>query len=127
MKNMSKTHDPQILAGIPRGVWTLLWADEQEEKGRSFSGQELTSIAPPTPPWAKKWGKKIADDIVRLNGGKSLAELYDFIVGYDYPNDKEQFGLSLGLQAVGHGVSWADDTPKLESDDIKLPRTEFYR
>ncbi len=123
---MSKAHDPQILAGIPRGVWTDLWATEQEEKGRSFSGQELTSIAPKTPSWAKRWAKKVADDIVSLNG-KSLEDLYDLVVEHGYPHDKDQFGLHLGMESVGHGVSWSDDTRGLSYDAIKLPRTDFYR
>lgn len=123
---MSKKHDPQILAGIPRGVWTDLWALEQEDKGRSFEGQELTSIAPKTPAWAKKWGSKVADDIVRLND-KSLAELYGLVVEHGYPHDKDQFGLHLGMQAVGHGISWSDDTRGLPESAIELPRTDFYR
>lgn len=129
---MGKTtkHDPEILAGIPRGVWADLWATEQEEKGRSFSGQEITSLAPRTPAFAKKWARKVADDIVRLNG-KSLEELYDTVTDREldrpFPHDKDQFGLLLGMQAVGHGVSWSDDVRGLHHDAIELPHTEFYR
>ena len=140
------THDSAILKGIPRGVWADLWATEQEEKGRSFGGQELTSIAPPTPAWAKKWAKGVADEIVRLNadllkkisqenffrlgvkpGKSSLDSLYELVKRFGYPYDREHFGYHLGMQAAGHGVSWSDDTRRLRHETIKLPYREFYR
>ena len=122
-------HDKEILAGISRGVWADLWANEQEEKGKSFSGQDITEAAPNTPAWAKKWAKGVADEIVELNGGKHapLATLYEFVKAHGFPHGKETFGILLGLQAVGHGVSWSDDTRGLPDNAIKLPRTDFYR
>jgi len=121
-------HNAEILAGIPAGVWADLWATEQEEKGRSFSGMDIVEEAPNPPAWAKKWGKEIADKIVALNH-KSLEELYQMVVAAGYPHDRDQFGLHLGMQAVGHGISWSDDVSyaKLSHDAIKLPRTDFYR
>lgn len=120
-------HDKEILGGIPRGVWADTWATEQEEKGHSFSGQEITSIAPKTPAWAKKWAQKIADEIVKLNN-RSLDSLYEEVVACGYPHDKDQFGLHLGMQTAGHGISWEDDIPYGRcSLEIKLPQREFYR
>lgn len=121
-----KFHDKEILEGIPRGVWADYWALQQEEKGKSFSGQDIYELAPKTPTWAKVWGKKIADEIVRLNG-RSLEGLYDMVKEAGYPRGKETFGYHLGMQAAGHGVSWSDDVRGLRHDAIKIPSHEFYR
>jgi hypothetical protein len=123
-------HDSEILEGIPRGVWADFWAQEQEEKGRSFSGQEITSLAPKTPAWAKQWAREVADEIVKLNG-KSLQDLYAMVANREltkpFPYARDQFGLLLGMETVGHGISWLDDTRGLPEDAIKLPSRQFYR
>ncbi len=117
--------EKEILEGIPRGVWSNLWATEQEEKGRSFSGQDITQAAPKTPTWAKTWAKDLSAKIVSDNS-KTLAELFQYVKENGYPYDAVQFGLHLGMQAVGHGVSWSDDT-KLPHSAIKIQHKEFYR
>lgn len=125
-------HDPEILAGIPRGVWVSHWADEQEEAGEHFaSGTNLDDVAPPTPRWAKKWAREVADKIVAANNvvrGRpvTLAFLYSMVKEAGYPYDKEHFGFHLGMQTAGHGVSWSDDS-KLPHDAIEVPYREFYR
>lgn len=120
----SRGHDPDILEGIPRGVFADRWAQEKEEEGESFGGQDIMDIAPKTPASAKKWGREVADEIVRMNG-KSLADLYELVIEHGYPHDKASFGFHLGMQTAGHGVSWADDT-NLPYDTIKLPSREYY-
>lgn len=123
-----KAHDKEILAGIPAGVWADLWATEQEELGRSFSGQDIVEAAPKPPAWARKWAKELADGIVLLNR-KSLEDLYEMVENAGFSRGREDFGLLLGMQAVGHGISWSDDVShsKLPHDAIKLPRADFYR
>lgn len=127
---LKDNHDPEILEGIPRGVWASLWADEQEEKGESFSGVDLMEAAPATPGWAKKWAKEVADRIVEMNT-TSLDEMYRIVTERGkYPHDRETFGYHLGMQAMGAGVSWSDDVDyksDLKHDDIKIPYREFYR
>jgi len=123
-------HDSEILAGIPSGVWADAWATRQEERGRSFSGQDIMAAAPKPPPRARAWGKKIAGEIVRLNSerhGKpvSLEDLYQAAVEAGYPHSREHFGYHLGMQAVGHGVSFSDDC-SLRHDAIIVPQDEFY-
>lgn len=128
----AKKHDPEILAGIPSGVWADAWATEQEEKGRSFGGGvNIIDVAPKPPKRAKDWAKKVADEIVRLSNAP-LEDLYDIAWReYGYKGDKDQFGFDLGMQIVGHGISWTDRADyKLVrengEDFIKLPRSEFY-
>jgi hypothetical protein len=117
-----------VLKGIPTGVWADHWATEQEEKGRSFRGQDLMDVAPKVPAWANKWGKAVADSIVAANHGwaHSLGDLYRHVKQNGYPYDEAHFGYHLGMQAAGHGVSWSDDT-KLPHSTIKIPQREFYR
>lgn len=127
----SSKHDSEILAAIPSGVWAVAWATRQEEKGKSFGGgTNLIDVAPKPPKRAKDWAKKIADEIVRLNGA-SLEDLYDLACEkFEYSGDKEQFGCDLGMQSAGHGVSWEDDANyrllQGNKEAIKLPYSEFY-
>jgi len=122
----TKEHDTTILEAIPSGVWADYWAMQEEEKGKSFSGMNLIDVAPKPPAWARKWAKKAADEIVRLNGSKYLDKLYQIAEECGYQNDKEHFGYHLGMQVVGHGVSWKDDADSGCRDKIKLPYHEFY-
>jgi hypothetical protein len=116
-----------VLKGIPGGVWADYWATAQEEKGRSFSGQNLMDVAPKVPGWANKWAKVVADSIVAANPWThSLGHLYLHVKQNGYPYDEEHFGYHLGMQAAGHGVSWSDDC-KLPHSTIKIPSREFYR
>lgn len=119
------THDQDILDGVSRGVWADLWANEQEEKGVSFSGMDVCDCAPKTPRWAQRWARKVANAIVEANG-KSLEDLYQLVRTHGYPYDRAQFGLHLGMQTAGHGMSWSDDT-RMSHDMIKVPYREFYR
>jgi len=118
-------HDSDILAGMARGPWASHWGDQAEEKGERLSGVDLYEAAPRTPRWASRWAKKLADALVNLNDA-SLASLYDLAVQQGYPRDSEAFGFHLGMQAVGHGVSWTDDVRGHPDLKILIPDYEFY-
>lgn len=121
-------HDTEILEGMARGVFVSAWADKKEEKGQSFSGQDIYKIAPRTPSYAKKWARDLRETILNLNEAPSLTYLYEFAKSKGYKKKPEDFGFHLGMQSIGHGVGWHDDADyKLtKRDDIKLPHTEFY-
>jgi len=119
------SHDREILLGLGKGNWALYWADQEEEKGRSFSGQDLYEICPNQPPWAKKWSRNIADQIVRLNK-TSLADLYKKACEAGFDGSKESFGSDLGLQVAGHGIAWDDNISGVTDLKIELPYAEFY-
>ncbi len=122
------TKETTIRDALVQGVWADYWAMEEEEKGASFSGCNLIDVAPKAPKWALKWAKDLAAQIRHLNGGATLEQLYGFACDMGYPNDAEHFGYHLGMQSVGHGVSWTDDIKGRPTEElIKLPRTEFYR
>jgi hypothetical protein len=120
-------HDPEILLGMARGVWADYWAQEQEEAGESFSGQDIYAAAPDAPTWAEKWAKKLANSIIHLNGDVSLDTLFKAARQAGFPKDRETFGFYLGMEAVGHGIHWTDNVP--HSDEIPkilVPDYEFY-
>jgi hypothetical protein len=118
-------HDPEILHGMSRGPWSVLWANYQEEAGASFSGQDIYELAPEAPAWAKEWARKLASAIVQLNGNFSLEQIYRAAQGEGFARDKEAFGYYLGMQSAGHGVAWDDDISGATLK-IRHPSSEFY-
>jgi hypothetical protein len=118
-------NDAEIIRGITKGPWADLWANQQEEEGSSFSGQNIYDLAPEPPRWAKTWGKKVASIIERINGS-TLTDLYKSAVVVGYPHDAEQFGVHLGMNLIGHGIKWTDDVSPGHGIKIRVPATEFY-
>ena len=120
-----QSNDP-ILFGIAKGPWSLQWTDMEEEKGRSFSGQDIYELAPNPPSDAVAWAEDIAAQLKRLNMVRSLHELFLIAQNRGYDKDEETFGMYLGCQAAGHGISWADDLQPGDDRAIELPYREFY-
>jgi len=122
--------DNEIIDGMARAVFADQWAQRQEQRGNSFSGMDVYDEAPKTPSKARTWAKRNAVDILRLNPNfKNLTEMFEFVVDErGYNRDAESFGSDLGMESVGHGVSWRDraDYRKTKRDDIKTPHNEFY-
>lgn len=126
-RSASSKPDTQILRGMARGPWSDFWATEQEERGRSFLGQDIYEVAPErVPKGAVRWAHEVATEISRLNESKSLGELYDLAVSRGYGRDRESFGSDLVLQVAGHGVSYCDRMPAGNCKLIKLPHRSFY-
>jgi hypothetical protein len=116
-----------IVYGMARGPWADMWATEQEERGASFGGgTDLYEIAPDAPQWVVDWASKLATQIEILNDA-TLETLYDKVCALGYGNDAEHFGYHLGMQSVGHGVSWSDDVkwPRSKELRIALPHAEL--
>jgi hypothetical protein len=118
-------HDPEILRGLARGPWSLLWASEAEALGESLSGIDVYAEAPDAPKWANRWAQSLADAIVALNGNTSLNVIFQQARGEGFAKDRENFGACLGLQVVGAGVRWDDD---LRGTNLKIryPSSELY-
>lgn len=129
----------EILNGMARALFVTAWADWAENAGYSFSGCELTEVAPKTAATARdhalllygaieeinpQWGRNMpailaaarrADGIAEDDSGPDdrLGNSYEFC-----------FGWYLAMQALGHGVGWFDDHAKFE---LHFPfHTEFY-
>ena len=117
-------HNAEILHGMAKGPWAGSWLRQQEEGGRSFSGQDIYDICPEPPRTAKRWARNLADDIVSANEGLSLESLFLAARHEGFSKDKESFGAYLGCEADGMGIRWDDD---LSTDlKIEVPYREFY-
>jgi hypothetical protein len=115
--------DP-ILYGIAKGPWALHWAEQQEEQGRTFPGEDLYEICPPPPSDAVRWAEDVAAQLVKMNDVKTLEDLMMIAVENGFAKDEEDFGAYLGCEAAGHGVTWHDDLDC--GSIIKIPDREFY-
>ena len=117
-------HDREILYGIAKGPWADAWANKQEGKGRSFSGQNIYDLCPEPPRTAQRWAWKLAGEIVEANEGLTLEALFLAAREAGFDKSREDFGFYLGCEACGMGISWTDDV----STDlkIKIPYREFY-
>ena len=122
-------HDREILYGMAN-PWADFWANRQEERGKSFSQQNIYNLCPEPPRAARAWARRIADQIVEMNGGLSLGALYLAARHDGFDHSREDFGSCLGCQANGMGISWDDDLtyswtsqPNLK---IAVPQSEFY-
>jgi len=117
-------HHSDILHGMAKGPWADHWAQSQEERGRSFSGQNIYDLCPEPPRWSKAWARKLADDIVEANDGLGLEPLFLAARDADFDKSREDFGCYLGCEATGMGIRWDDD---LSTDlKIEVPYREFY-
>jgi hypothetical protein len=116
-----------IVDAMARTLFVLDWAERQEERGRTYPGENLMEIAPPTPRVAYRAAEKLAGRIEEKNK-LSLDAIY--VAAANAPGrhlrepTPEDFGYAITMQSLGHGVSWADDHPDV---DIKLPRVEYHR
>lgn len=108
-----------IIDGIARTLWALAWADHEEAHGRSLSGVAIDIEAPETPENARESARTLAERIAAANGRRGfdgLAELWKGVAERAGANpedceESERFGYFLTMEALGHGVAWADDNP----------------
>jgi len=132
---MSQLRD-EIVASMARTLFVVAWAQREEEKGRTYPGQDLMDVAPKTSPKAEAAAKKLALEIEEMNDASldALLVLASMQPGKHYKESYSyDFGYGLAMQALGHGVSWWDDHPYISVDPVigvekefKLPRIEFY-
>ena len=122
--NSRNPHNREILHGMAKGPWAYHWAFEQEEKGHSFSGQNIYDLCPEPPRTAKRWARKLADDIATANDGLGLEPLFLAARNKGFSESRENFGAYLGCEADGMGIRWDDDIST--NLKIEVPCREFY-
>jgi hypothetical protein len=118
----------EFVDAAARAMFVSAWADAMEEAGRSeeISGVELYDVAPDTPAEARKAARALSRAYEQANGKKlkSLWKLAVTVPGKHYREpDLEDFGYSLAMQSLGHGVGWEDNHPAF---GLVTPRAEFY-
>ena len=113
-----------ILYGMAKGPWASWWANEQEEKGRSFSGLNIYDLCPKPPKAAMDWAKSVYAQIFDMNYPNFVTSLFNMAKKEGFSGDAEQFGFYLGCEASGMGISWDDNL----STNLKIivPQREFY-
>lgn len=109
-----------VAEGFADALFKSSWADFQEEQGESFAGIEILDVAPATPQEVKSFADRKVSEIEAANGIS-----FDSFVP---PGEQEgsfdpwELGWYLGMQYLGHGVSWSDDH---EDHGLQIPYGEF--
>ena len=141
--------DNAVIDGMARAFFVCAWADQQEEKGELYPGQQLMDDAPSTPDYAREFALQYSGRLLQANGSSysSLAPLLYLAAKADGINTDEdvmidgepsgfwevsvnqwnnyagEFGHYIAMQALGHGTSLFDDHKRFP---LTVPSTEFY-
>lgn len=117
-----------IINGIATAFHATNWADRFEEFGGSLSGCEILTLMDPITKEALQTATEFYERLETRNE-KRLSDHFEHIRetqeirSSQYFKDAELFGYYLGMEALGHGVSWTDDH---DPHDLIVPYTEFY-
>lgn len=123
-----------IVDAMARAFFVNAWASEMEElcpeETRSWSGQNLYDLAPENSPEAEQHAEQFARDVERANGSRQLGWIYDMARARAKTEgegdfDEDSFGYLVSMEAMGHGVSLADDSPSAR-EMVNIPDSEFY-
>lgn len=123
----------------PSGEVLYLFGDEVDSDepapARSFAGQRLEDVAPPTPAYAREWAWKLLGALEEINPqwGRNLPSILAAAARVDCPGngtsrgkhvscrlcdnglgDVRAFGSDIAMMALGTGVSWFDDHAEFE-------------
>jgi hypothetical protein len=105
-----------VAEGYARALWVTAWADDEERQGRTYPGQELSAVAPPTPTGLVTYA--------RAYGLPSFAALLPEInrLGLTEASEAHALGWYLGMEALGHGVAYSDshDPHHLTVDSVEI-------
>lgn len=112
-----------IVEAMARAMFVSTWADQEEEEGRCYPGQELMDVAPATPEDAIYEAYRLVGHFEALNNigigalfvqamvadGHMRAENWSY---EDLHEAEEEyaydFGHYLAMRAIGSGVAWED-------------------
>ncbi len=109
---------------IGRTFFVSAWASGREERGQSFSGQEIFDVAPKTPEYMERMGLEYVRTMERANQ-MPMRKMYEQALEKanlsDDPDHRDDFGFLTAMQAMGTGVRWTDD---YEDHGLKVPYVE---
>ena len=125
---MSSNKD--IINGIAHAFHATNWADRYEEAGGSLSQCQILDVMDPVTEYAFLEAAVVYGRIEAHNKTSLLCHFYHMendetleIRSSRFFNDAELFGWYLGMQFLGHGVSWEDDHPP---HGLDIPWGEFW-
>lgn len=119
---------------------TMLYMDriasELEEMDQAPTGKRYEDLVGETPIVALYKASEIAGAIEQSNAGASIIDLYTNALQaeglQDSPALRKEFGETIALQSLGHGVSWFDNHAKIPlefpfylENDITLGKADF--
>lgn len=117
-----------IKEAMARAFFASAWADQAEECGESLRGEIMDQIPATIDPAALRAAETLARDMIRANGGRSLAELFELAASFgegDRDATEENFGHYAAMQAMGHGVGIGDAFGSKAYDALRVPYCEF--
>ena len=114
----------QITESAARAIFMVAWANQHAHEYHQI---ELTTVAPPTSPDAYYKAVDLTIKLEKLNE-MSIDEMYWGAANYKpdkhlKPPTPKDFGWYLAMEALGEGVTWADDHPDI---DLIVPTVEFH-
>lgn len=111
-----------MVNSMARTLFVDQWANEEEEQGRCYSGQNLMDVAPETPSEYRDEALRLVGHMEAANGMAFVCLAYKAFVadglttyedddGWDKVTDDvlEEFGHYVAMASLGHGVCWEDD------------------
>lgn len=121
-------HMDMLIHGMARALWVVSWADQMEEEGECFSGQDLMDVAPPYPPSTELQAAFILGLFCSANKTLSPAVIIHkvFSVNELDTDDEtliENFGHYIVMEMLSTGVGWSDNYPG-STNEIEFPYIE---
>jgi hypothetical protein len=107
----------EIIEGFARALHATAWADCVEEYGiENLSGVEITEVMDPVTQRANDDARNAIIEIEQRAGvWRAIGELYERAINQEGKHTEDptpsSFGWYLGMEWLGHGVSWSDDHP----------------
>lgn len=149
---LGSTLEETVVIAMARAFFVCAWADNEEENGRNYPGQDLMDVVPETPDKALRFAYKFLGRIEQANDSSIYALVEQAAVADGYQQDDivqftrenrldtyknatlraieatggkfvSDFGHYLAMQGLGQGVSWFDDHGRFE---IEVPLVEFH-
>jgi len=109
-----------FIEAAARAFWVSAYADWCEENAPERSarmGQDWMDVAPETPADALELARQFVSALVALNK-MEFGAILDHCKAF---HEVEELGFCLAMEAMGTGVSWADDHP---DHSLKVPDVE---
>lgn len=133
-----KADRKEIVDMIAQTLFTTAWADKQDrlaEEGKKHKnpgpGGDWMDISPKPNAEAKRAAKKLAAEIEKIYG-MDLSAIYTIAASEPGRHTRQatlrDFGFTIAMEALGHGVSWQDDHPsfRVNGKVFDPPHIEFY-
>jgi hypothetical protein len=117
-----------VLYGMAKGPW--LWGQtrrEQKDAGAwFFAAVDRSKQVNGPSAGAITWAMRMALECMAMNHVATLGELLQVARAAGFELGPEAFGMYLGYEIAGCGVSWTDTVTLAGPSPIQLPRCTFH-